>query len=293
MTLKTALQRARRGLREERRLYFVAISSLAIAFLGLGLSLVIVSNLGAATAHWRESAQMSVYLAEDANETDVARLRAALIQLDEIRDAEHVTSALARARFLEGADVDGELGGLPADAFPASLELHLAPDVPRSARRNLATRLQGFAGVEDVETYDGWFARLETFVRASRVGAIALAILVALAVFGVVGNTIRLAIARRAEEIEVLKLCGATDDFVRRPFVLEGMFQSFCASLVAVLVLVALFVAVRPELDASFVSLVGIRATFLSPFTLVAILVGGAAVGAAGSAISLRRYLSV
>ena len=109
----------------------------------------------------------------------------------------------------------------------------------------------------------------------------------------VIGNTIRLAVARRRGEIEVMKLCGATDRFVRSPFVLEGTFQGVAAALLAVLVLSLSFLIVRHHLDGSVAALTGIRATFIDPLTLVMLIVGGGLVGALGSAMSLRRYLSV
>jgi len=112
-------------------------------------------------------------------------------------------------------------------------------------------------------------------------------------VLAVVGNTIRLAVAGRREEVEVLKLCGATDGFVRTPFVLEGALQGFVAALTAVVVLLVGYLLLRGQVDDTLATLTGVRATFLSPVVALGLVLGGGAVGAIGSAVSLRRYLAV
>lgn len=293
MDIKQLITRARRGLREEMRLYLVAVSSLAVAFLCLGGALLALTNLSAIAQAWGQSSRMTVYLRDGAEVEDVAQLRALVETLPEVSEVEVLSSEEARAQFLEHSDVEAGLAALPAEVFPASLEITLADGTaaPRSAR--IAERLAQFRAVSDVETYRGWFSRLESLLHAGRAIAGALALLVALCVLAVIGNTIRLAVARRREEIEVMKLCGATDEFVRGPFVLEGSFQGFMSALLAVLLLMGGFLMVRDELDATVAALTGVRAAFLHPIALVALTLGGAAVGAIGSALSLRRYLAV
>ena len=97
MEWKNAIVRARRGFRDERRLYLVSMSSLAIAFVCLGGALMAVANLGAVADRWSESGRLTIYLADDARTQDVTQLRMVLESLDEVRAVEHVTPAAARA----------------------------------------------------------------------------------------------------------------------------------------------------------------------------------------------------
>ncbi len=90
-----------------------------------------------------------------------------------------------------------------------------------------------------------------------------------------------------------MKLCGATNGFVRGPFVLEGMLQGFASALLAVLVLLIGYLSIHESVDSTLAALTGSRVVFLSVWTLLALLTGGALVGAIGSALSVRRYLSV
>ena len=293
MDLKTAVARARRGLREERRLYFVAVSSLSVAFLCVAGALLAVTNLDRLAERWGESGRMTVYLADGAQEQDVLQLRAVMEGLEEVSEVQQLSSEQARALFLEQSEVDADLGSLPPEVFPASLEISLKPGTTVQRIDAISTRVAQFRGVSDVETYRGWFDRLDALMSAGRGVAGVLALLVALCVLAVIGNTIRLAVARRRREIEVMKLCGATDGFVRGPFVLEGTFQGLLSATIAVSILLIGFFALRGHLDGTLAALTGMRAAFLEPWMLVAIMVGGAAIGALGSAFSLRRYLAV
>jgi len=293
MDLKNAITRARRGLREERRLYVVAVTSLAVAFICLGATLLGVTNLDAAAKRWGQSGRITVFLKDDADQQDIAQLRVVLEGLADVGEVKHVTPAQARASFLEEADVGTDLSALPPEVFPASLEVTLINGVTRERSESIAGQLAQFRAVSDVENYRSWFQKLDDLLWGARMLAGGLAMLVMFCVIAVIGNTIRLAVARRRQEIEVMKLCGATNGFVRGPFVLEGMFQGFASALLAILALLAGYLALHETVDSTLAALTGSRVVFLGGWTLLALLAGGALIGAAGSAMSVRRYLSV
>lgn len=293
MRVKTAITRAARAMREDAKLHLVAISSLTVAFLCLATALCAIANLSSVAEAWGRSARMTIYLEDGAPAESVERLRLLLEGVSEVRRVEHLTSAQAQAQFVEDAELDREIASLPADVFPASLEVDLVPGTASARMTGIAERVGRFEAVDDVETYQGWFSRLESLLTTGRVASGVLAALVLLCVLFVVGNTIRLAIAGRRDEIEVLKLCGASDGFVRGPFLVEGAVQGFVSATLAVLLLFAGFVAFREPVDATVASLAGVRTVFLHPAVMLALMLGGAALGAAGSAMSLRRYLAV
>jgi cell division transport system permease protein len=293
MHLKTAITRAARAIREDMRLYLVAVSSLTVAFLCLATALWAIANLSMMADAWGRSARMSVYLRDGASAEDIDQLRLTLEGLPEVRRVEHLTPTRAREQFIRDADLDPELASLPADVFPASLEVELAAGTTTDRLVAISRRVERFAAVDDVETYQNWFSRLDALLATGRVASSALACLVLLCVLFVVGNTIRLAIAGRRDEIEVLKLCGASDGFVRGPFLVEGAVQGFAAAFLALVILFAVFALVRDEIDATVAAIAGVRTVFLPPVIAFALVIGGAIIGATGSAISLRRYLAV
>jgi cell division transport system permease protein len=292
--LKSIYARARRGLREDARLYVVAVSSLTVAFLCLGTALLGVTNLSELADRWGRTHRMSVYLRDDATEADVARLTSALLARPSVQHVEYASAERAREQFLRDSRHKSELRELPRSAFPASIEVAFARRAPDSEIEGVAHELAGErAVVEDVDTYRSWFQRIGALVHAGHAAALCLGALVLLCVMAVVANTIRLAVANRREEIEVLKMCGATDSFVRAPFVLEGTLQGFVAALLALLLLFGAFLAVRGEVDGMMQAFAGMQLVFLKPLIALALLLGGAAVGAIGSVLSVRRYISI
>ena len=117
MDVKNAITRARRGLREERRLYIVAVTSLAVAFICLGATLLGVTNLDAAATRWGQSGRITLFLKDDADPQDIAQLRVVLEGLGDVNEVTHVTPTEARESFLAEADVGAghpaQLAGKP------------------------------------------------------------------------------------------------------------------------------------------------------------------------------------
>jgi cell division transport system permease protein len=235
---------------------------------------------------------MTIYLRDGASTQDVTQLRMALEGVPGVASVAYVTAEAARAEFLADSAGSAPLAAIPVDAFPASIELTLAEEGSANASR-IAERVGSFSIVEDVETYQGWFRRLESLVSAGHGIATGLSVLVLLAVLLIVGSTIRLSVTGRREEIEVMKLCGASDSFVRAPFVVEGAMQGFTAALVAMATLLALYLGLHERVDVVLGALAGVHVAFVSPLVAIGILLLGGMLGAMGSAVSLRRYLGV
>lgn len=286
--------RARRGAREDARLYVIAVSSLTVAFLCLGTALLGLSNLAELASRWGRTHRISVYLHENAPEPEVHRLTSALAALPSVERAEYTSAELARAQFLRGAPVTSSLRALPSAAFPASIEVTFKPQASAQQIDEVARKVAAHrAVVEDVDTYGAWFAHVAALAGAGRAVALGLVLLVTLCVMAVIANTIRLAVANRRKEIEVLKMCGATDAFVRAPFVLEGTLQGLCGALLALLILVFAYLGLRSEVDATLRTFAGMQLVFLPPAMTLGLVLGGATVGAIGSALSVRRYIAV
>ncbi|MCC7536433.1 MAG: hypothetical protein IT379_09475 [Deltaproteobacteria bacterium] len=294
MDFTTAIKRAARSAREEARLYLVAISSLAVAFLCLGAALITIANLSAIAERWGQSVRLSIYLTDGADAADVTQMRALLDALPEVTSTQLVSSADARQQFLDGNEVGHDLAALPAEVFPSSVEVTLSPAAAENPAiiSQIAERVARLRGVEQVETYRTWMDRLRMLVAGGRFGAGVLALLVGVCVLAIVGNTIRLSIANRKTEIEVLKLCGATDSFVRRPFLVEGAAQGLVGAAFAVSLLLALFLFASGEIAPAFAAFTGVRPVFLTVPMMALVVVGAVVVGSAGSALALRRYLA-
>lgn len=291
--MKSMLARAKRGFREDFRLYLTAVSTLSVGFLALGAVLIAAQNLVTLNREWSETRRMTVYIKPDVPPADAEQLRALMQGLPQVKDAAYVSSDQARSAFASSGDLGDTLAVLGPEAFPASIEVRLQGASSEMRMEELSERVKQFSVVEDVDTYGAWFGRLDKMTRVGKQVVLGVALLVVICVLAVIGNTIRLAVSGRRSEIEVMKLCGATDGFVRGPFVVEGAFQGFAAAVLAIALLLAGFVFARNALQGSVASLMGIELSFLHPLILFAVIGGGALLGGLGSAISLRRYLEV
>jgi cell division transport system permease protein len=187
---------------------------------------------------------------------------------------------------------DPVLDALPADAFPQSLEVMTRRDVDAAHLGRIAVQLQNLPAVEQVETYGAWSERVGRLLMGGVTASGLLALIVLAAVVSVVASTIRLSLQRRRIEVEVLKLVGATDSYVRRPLVLEGAAQGALGSVLALAVLGVLYLVVRSHLDVSLIALLGTAPSFLPWPALVLGVALGTGLGALAAFMSLRRFVS-
>jgi cell division transport system permease protein len=278
----------------EWRLHVLSVFSLAVAFVCLGASLLVVTNLRAVEERWMRAGRASVYLKDGATQEEVDALRAALTRVPGVTSVVYVSSGEARTQFGQRElSSKGELAALPVEAFPASIELDVAQDLPDADLADMIRKMKELPSVDDVETYQAWTERLGRLVRAGVAASAILAVVVLAAVLAVVGSTMRLALTRRRAEVEVLKLVGATDAFVRKPFVLEGSLQGALGAIGAVALLATLFLVVRGRFDDELAALVGVQPVFLPWQAAGGMVVLGGLLGAAAALVSLRRLVSV
>jgi cell division transport system permease protein len=287
-------RRARRGMVREWRLHALSIFSLAVAFVCLGAALLVVTNLHAVEQRWAHAGRASVYLKDGATQDEVDALRGALALVPGVTGVRYVSSGDARAEFGQREiQRDAALAALPVEAFPASIELDVAPNMPDSDLADMVAKVRRLPSVDDVETYQSWTERLARLVRGGVAASGLLAVVVLAAVLAVVGSTMRLALQRRRAEVEVLKLVGATDAFVRNPFVIEGSVQGAIGAAAAIVLLAVLFLLVRGRLDNELAALVGVDPAFLPWPMALGMVALGALLGAGAAAASLRKMVAV
>jgi cell division transport system permease protein len=288
----SVMGRVWRGGRSELRLYLLSVFSLAVAFVCLASALLVVVNLSAVQARWARTGRVSIDLRDDTSERDLVALRRALEQTPGIVSSRYVSPADAR-KELAGDALTAHLAALPAEAFPPSIELTVQPDTPDDQLTAIAGKLRALPSVEAVETYQRWTEKLGSLLEGGVAASIVLALVVLGAVGSVIGSTIRLALHRRRIEIEVLKLVGATDRFVRGPFVVEGAVQGAFGAAASIVLLGILYLVVRARFDEELGALLGLCPTFLPWQAAVAMVAGGALLGAAAAFAGVRKLLTV
>jgi cell division transport system permease protein len=288
----TPFQRAFRGGLRQWRLQVLSIFSVSVAFVCMAAALLVVVNVEGLKTAWAKSGRASVYMKADVSRAAVLEIEQALRATPGVKSVRFVTAEEARSEVLTGRS-DPILSALPAEAFPTSLEVSLEDDASGSRVEKLAQTLTVLPAVESVETYRSWTERLGSLLRAGVTASGFLAAVVLAAVVSVVASTIRLTLQRRRMEVEVMKLVGATDGYVRRPFIIEGAIQGALGSLLAIVLVGVLFLIVRSRFDAEFSVLVGLTPSFLPWHFSLAMVATGGALGALAAYASLRKLLLV
>lgn len=183
-------------------------------------------------AELEESATLTVYLEPRVEDAQAARIDEALAAHEGVTRTRLITAAEGMAEFQQALGLADALGRLEENPLPASVVVTPVDPTP-AAVRVLAERLETIAGVEEVRLDLAWIERLRHLAELGRRVALALAVLFGLGVLLVVGNTIRLSVESRRQEIEVVTLIGATHAFVRRPFLYSGAWYGLGGGLLA------------------------------------------------------------
>jgi cell division transport system permease protein len=287
----TPIERAWRGTKHDWRLHALSVFSVAVAFVCLASALLVVVNVSHVRDRWSSTGRASVYLKKGADREQIAVIERALRASEGVTGVKFVSSEDARHEMTGQSD-DPIIDSLPTEAFPASLEVSITSEVAAGRLDQLAGQLGALPAVDRVETYAAWSDRLGALLAGGVTASGLLALVVLAAVVSVVSSTIRLALQRRRIEVEVLKLVGATDDYVRRPYVVEGAVQGALGATLALLLLGSLFGIVQSHFDSSFATLIGMTPSFLPWTVALALVVSGAGLGALAALLSVRRLLS-
>jgi cell division transport system permease protein len=268
----------------------LSVSTIAVSLFVLGSFLLVASNLSGLVERWADRVQVAVYLRDDASEAQVAELAARLRAHPAVAQVEAVSKDVAltrfRSMFRELASLPDELGGSP---FPASLEVTIRPEHQQAeAIRALVATVQGGPGVEEVHYDLLWVERLATAVRLVRgVGAFLGGILAVAGVF-TISNVIRLTVYARQDELDIMRLVGATRAYVKGPFLVEGLIQGGLGGLLAVGMLWAALRWVERDILAGS-TLVSPGSLHVTSDLVLLLVVGGMGVGLLGSVLSLGR----
>ena len=268
----------------------LSIGTIGVSLFVLGAFLALASNLSGVVDRWAEKVQVTFFLSDHATPEQRDRLLATLATDPAVAATAFVSREDALQRFRE---LFSDLRTLPDDIgsnpFPASIEVTLRPDRQAADEvRRLAAAYEQAPGVEEAEYDLVWIERLSTAVRLIRGAGAFLGGILALAGIFTISNAIRLTVYSRQDELDIMRLVGATRAYVKGPFVVEGMIQGGLGGLVAAgLLWLSVRVFARDALAAT--DLIGQAAVSL-PAEIAALLVlGGMAVGLVGSLVSLGR----
>ncbi len=271
-----------------------SIGTIAVSFVIVGIFLIITGNLGALVAEWKEQFQVTVFLEDGISAEQLALVKKRIQSERAVKGIGYTSKEEALQSFKR--DLRGKeslLEGLGENPIPASFQLriHEAYQTPE-ALRQLTASLARLEGVDDVLYGQEWVDRLTAAIRMLRLLGLSVGLALGMASLLIVSNTIRLAVYARVEEIEIMRLVGATKLHVRAPFLLEGLIQGALGAGLALGLLFGAYRATLWQLQLTPGQMFGVGVgSFLDPHWAGAMLLAGASVGAFGSLISVHRFL--
>lgn len=221
---------------------FLTVAVIAISITLPSLCYIVWKNVSQAAQQWYPTPQLTVYLDKSLDEKDAEQTVAALRQLDGVKSVNYLSREEAMIEFRNWSGFGTALDLLEENPLPAVAIITPKIDFQNSqSLMNLRNKVGKLAGIEDVRMDDSWFTRLAALTGLIGQIALVIAILMVMAVFLVIGNSIRLNIFARRDTINVMKLIGATDGFIMRPFLNGGIILGFFGALLS-LILSALLV---------------------------------------------------
>lgn len=225
---------------------------LTIVVIGIAIALptalyLSVSNMRVVTEGLDDSVQLSVYLRMSTTEPEAKKTAGTIASQSGVAEAVLVSPEEGLVEFRKISGIGEALKALPENPLPWLVKVRPAPPEDTAAAvEALALNLRKLEGVEFVEADTAWVRRLHAIEDTMQQLVLLVAAVLAAGVLAVVGNTIRLEINSRRAEIEVTKLVGGSNAFVRRPFLYSGLWQGFAGGLLAVGLVMAGLKALEP-----------------------------------------------
>lgn len=270
-----------------------ATSTVAISLLLLGGFLILGLVVNNARLHWEAQVEMSVFLRDDATQGEISSLETEITQMPEVENVSFVSKPEAYEIFKEIYRNEPALWQtIDADDLPASFRIKLTDP---KLTEDVKARIVGAPGIDEVNDGGIFVKRLVQVGDLLRIVASVMAVILLVAAAALIANTIRLAIYARREEIGIMKLVGATNWFIRVPFMLEGLMAALTGAAVAGLAVWTSNTLVFSKLSESFPFLQQVFAfTGGEVMTVVLFMTGvGIVVGLIGSFMAVARFLEV
>ena len=282
-----------RNVFKNKKSTFACLAIMCATMLIFGIFFVIGKNINNAINQIESSQAIEVFIDNDATDEEIEKLGQEILEIDGVNTIQFKTKEQALNQMKEILKSDQDiLNGM--DIFPASYIVKLT-DLTLSSQ--VQDEINKLDNVKNINSSDSTSAKLVSIGNTINIiTAIILVLLILISIF-IIGNTIKLTVHARRKEISIMKYIGATNSFIRAPFVVEGIIIGTVASLISVLLIGLAYNMVSNRIiGSSLNNIIGFNLlSFNELFNLIIIvyIALGIGIGILGSAMSMRRYLKV
>ena len=280
------------SLRRNNWMSVASIGTVAVSLFIFGMFLMMVMNMNKLAENMESQVQINVYLLDKVDREQARDIEKDLKEIEGVESVGFITKDEAMERFKDRlGDQKTLLDALDeTNPLPDSFEVTVTnPDLVKTA----AEKMEKLDGVECAKYGQDVMEHLFEITRLLRIFGFTLMLVLAFATLFIISNTIRLTVFARRKEIAIMKYVGATDWFIRWPFVMEGMVLGLFGSIIAAMVLRTAYTAMAEKVydTLAFFPLIP-EQPFLTYITIV-VVISGMVVGAIGSAVSIKKFLKV
>jgi len=298
-TLGLQLRQGFSGLWRNRVMTLVAIGSVTAVLLVLGLSLLTIININSLADYIESSVEIKAFLEEELDSSQVQTIGERIARVQGVKEIDFETKEMALRKYREQLGDDGSLlEGLEGENNPFPSSYIVKVEDPNTIG-SVADEIAVFKGVEEVQYGKDVVERLLASTNLIRVvGTVLICILAFISVF-IISNTIKMTVVARRKEIRIMKYIGATDSFIRFPFIIEGLMMGIIGAAFASGMVAVIYNYFYKSMHSSFGGIFVMISGYLAPYsqslydTSLILLGVGMVIGVAGSGISLRRFLKV
>lgn len=281
-----------RSLRRNTWMTFASIGTVTVSLFVLGVFLILVLNMNRLAGMLESQVQISVYLEDHLTDREKRQIEYDITLLQGIDTVKYVDRDEAKTRLQERlGDQKYLLDALSDDnPLPDAFEVTVTtPAVVESA----ASAISAMSGVEEAKYGQDVIEHLFDITRLMRIFGLVLMLLLGAATLFIIANTIRLTVFARRKEIAIMKYVGATDWFIRWPFLLEGIVLGCFGGIIAAVALRSFYAAMAAQIYSTLAFFPLLPQYPFMNYVTLAILGSGIVIGAIGSLISLKRFLRV
>jgi cell division transport system permease protein len=277
-----------------RLVHAISVGTITSSLILFGSFILLFYNLNNWMVEWGQSLSMSVYVQDEIDEKTKARIESLLKNLPSAELKEYVSKDKAMEDLVDGLGAhSGLLEGLKENPLPASFEIVFKDvNIRQLDPQKMKEEIEKIEGVQEVQYSEEWLDRLEGLIYVLKVAGFIISGFLCLAVLFITTNTIKLTIYSRRDEVEILKLVGATDRFVKMPFLIEGAIQGLVGGVIALSALFLLFMLFSLD-KVHIIGLPVLEVVFLPMTYLASILLLGLILGLVGSLIAVGRFIDV
>ncbi|HLA48375.1 MAG TPA: permease-like cell division protein FtsX [Nitrospinota bacterium] len=284
------------SIRVNKGLSTITIGTIAISMTLFGIFFLIFINIQMVATGLRGKVGMEIYLKENISDTQLESIKKNISSYNEIKRLSYISKEDALYNFRNRLkDKKTILDGLGFNPLPSSFFIELKEDFRElKSVESVARRLTVMEGVEEIEYGREWIDRFETLMMFLKLVMTAVGGVLAVGLLFIISNTIKLSVYSRLDEIEIMKLVGATNSFIKAPFIIEGIIQGFLGALISLASLIIIYKIIISRISYSVMLTFGLSdISFIHSHVMISMIISGVFLGFIGSVLSLGRVLRV